>query len=49
MLYFDFRKFFDTILDNILISNAGKHCRCSMVLLCLGNIVQFSAGRMQSI
>lgn len=49
MLYLDFRKFFYTILDNILISNAGKQCRCSIVLLCLGNIVQVTAGWIQSI
>lgn len=48
MLYLDFRKFFDTVLDDILISNAGRQDRCSTALLCLGNIVQLTAGWMRS-
>lgn len=37
MLQLGFRNFSDTILDGILMRNAGKCCRCSVVLLCFAN------------
>lgn len=49
MLQLGFWNFSDTILDDILIRNAGMCCRCSVVLLCFGDMVHLTAGWMQSL